>query len=141
MVDTLTQLEFQVTKDPYAAQTTYLVKVPTFRATKDITIKEDVIEEVARFFGYGSIPVCLPTRFMGSFSLHDVVRVRAIKECMAYSLSMREVCNYAMFDESFINQLDWQPEHAIGIKNPVSENWRRMVTTLIPGLIKKCYNQ
>lgn len=136
VINTLKQLEFKVTKDPYACATTYIVKVPTFRATKDITIKEDIVEEIARFFGYGSIPVCLPIREMGSFSLHDCVRTRAIKECMAYSLSMNEVCNYAMFDESFIGQLEWEPHHTIGIKNPVSENWRRMVTTLIPGLLK-----
>jgi phenylalanyl-tRNA synthetase beta chain len=136
VINILTQLEFQVTKDPYAAQTTYIVKVPTFRATKDITIKEDVIEEIARFFGYGSIPVCLPSRSMGPFSLHDIHRVRTIKDCMANSISMREVCNYAMFDESFVNQLGWQPERALVIKNPVSENWCHMVTTLIPGLLK-----
>ena len=55
---------------------------------------------------------------------------------MAYALSMREVYNYAMFDESFLRELQWEPENAVTIKNPVSENWRRMATTLMPGLIK-----
>lgn len=136
VIDTLKQLEFDVIKDSYAAAVTYKVKVPTFRATKDITIKEDIIEEVARFFGYESIPTCLPLRKMGAFSLHDIVRVRAIKDCMAYALSMNEVCNYAMFDEAFIQELAWQPGNTIHIKNPVSENWQRMVTSLIPGLLK-----
>jgi phenylalanyl-tRNA synthetase beta chain len=65
-----------------------------------------------------------------------MMRVRAIKNCMASALSMHEVCNYAMFDESFLHELQWDPVYTVDIKNPVSENWRRMATTLMPGLIK-----
>ena len=49
---------------------------------------------------------------------------------------MREVYNYAFFDESLLLQLNWQPIDAVAVKNPVSENYRRLVTTLIPGLMK-----
>lgn len=133
---TLTRLEFKVREDPYAAKITYIITVPTFRGTKDITIKEDIIEEVGRYFGYGTIPSILPYREMKPFDVSNMMRVRAIKECMAYALSMREVCNYAMFDESFLRELQWEPDSAVTIKNPVSENWRRMATTLMPALIK-----
>ena len=37
-----------------------VVKVPTFRATKDISIQADILEELARFIGYGNITPELP---------------------------------------------------------------------------------
>lgn len=136
VTDTLMRLEFLVREDAFAEQTTYVITVPTFRGTKDVTIKEDIIEEVGRYFGYSTIPAVLPNRAMKPHDLVPMMRVRTIKNCMAYTLSMHEVCNYAMFDESFLHELQWEPEYTVDIKNPVSENWRRMVTTLIPGLIK-----
>ncbi len=136
VTQTLQRLEFKVKEDPYAAITTYIITVPTFRGTKDITIKEDIIEEVGRYYGYSTIVCVLPSREMKPFDTSSMMRIADIKECVAYGLSMHEVCNYAMFDESFLRELKWEPTHAVTIKNPVSENWRRMVTTLMPGLIK-----
>lgn len=114
----------------------YTIFVPTFRCTKDVTIKEDIVEEVGRFFGFESIERILPSREMASFSLNAVLRKRSIKRLLAYSLSMREVYNYAFFDESFLRELQWEPKDTPTIKNPVSENWRRLVTSLIPALLK-----
>ena len=136
VTDTLSRLEFLVREDAFAEQVTYIITVPTFRGTKDVTIKEDIVEEVGRYFGYSTIPSVLPSHETKPHDMRLMMRSRSIKHGMAYSLSMREVCNYAMFDESFLRELQWDPEHTVEIKNPVSENWRRMVTTLIPGLIK-----
>ena len=36
-------------------QDNFVVSVPTHRATKDISIKEDLIEEIARLYGYDNI--------------------------------------------------------------------------------------
>jgi phenylalanyl-tRNA synthetase beta chain len=136
VLETLRRLEFVVTKKTDGDLVLYSVVPPSFRATKDITIKEDVIEEIGRYYGYGNIPSTLPYREMKPFDVSDMMRTRAIKDCMAYSMAMREVANYAMFDESFLRELQWQPQAAVTIRNPVSENWCRMVTTLIPGLLK-----
>lgn len=132
IIKTLERLSFKVSyKDGV-----YTIIVPTFRCTKDVTIKEDIVEEVGRFFGFTDIPLCLPLRHMKSFDINPVCRVREIKRLLAYALSMHEVCNYSFFDEDFLRQLQWQPVNAPRIKNPVSENWQRLLTSLIPGLLK-----
>lgn len=136
VIKTLSRLEFKVRENNSDTNMTYTITVPTFRGTKDVTIKEDVIEEVGRYVGYGTIQCLLPMRDTNPFDMSSMMRVRAIKECMAYALSMREVYNYAMFDESFLRELQWEPVKAVTVKNPVSENWRRMVTVLMPALIK-----
>lgn len=136
IVRTLEKIDFKVTEDAGI----YTVTIPTFRATKDISIKEDVVEEIARFYGYSSIPVQLPEKQTKAHSLEQVYRLRSIKQLCAYSMIMREVFNYAFFDESFLAQMQWNPEKAVEIKNPISENNRRLITTLVPGLLKCLLN-
>ncbi len=132
VVRTLKKLEFAVEH----AGGAYSITVPTFRCAKDVTIKEDIVEEVGRFFGFSTITHTLPHRQMRSFDLSSVHRLRSIKQLMAYTLTMREVYNYAFYDEEFLRELQWEPQNAIAVKNPVSENWQRLVTSLIPTLFK-----
>jgi phenylalanyl-tRNA synthetase beta subunit len=51
-------------------------------------------------------------------------------------MRMHELKDYLFYDESFLRRLDWYPADAVAIKNPVSENWKVLVTSLIPHLIK-----
>lgn len=51
IVQILTGLGFGMTKK----QEELVVEVPSFRATKDVNIKEDLVEEVARIYGYDNI--------------------------------------------------------------------------------------
>lgn len=132
----LERLAFKVSHDAYAKQLTYIITVPTFRGTKDITIKEDIVEEVGRFLGYDTIPFQLPQRPMDYFNLHSEMQLRSIKELLAHGLHMQEIYNYSLFDEAYIKSIGYEPHHVVTIKNPVSENWQRMVTSLIPGLLK-----
>jgi phenylalanyl-tRNA synthetase beta chain len=112
--------------------------VPTLRASKDVTIKEDIVEEIGRFFGFSKILRVLPLKKMEPSDLGPVNRMRMIKRLMAYTLSMREVAQYALFDEEFLREMQWQPddEHTLEVVDPVSQQWRRPVTTLIPHLFK-----
>jgi len=132
VIKTLEKIQFKVK----SLGDVYSITVPTFRATKDIGIKEDIAEEVARFYGYSAIPTQLPKKEVKTHSLEHVHRRRSIKQLCAYSMVMREVYNYAFFDESFLAQLHWKPADAVAVKNPVSENHSRLATSLVPGLIK-----
>lgn len=129
---TLTVLDFGVNY----THGEYHITVPTFRATKDVAIKEDIVEEIGRFYGYSVIPEQLPLKRTNPFDISCVERLRAIKQLLAYGLCMQEVATYAFFDESFLSVLEWQPEKTLQVQEPVSENWQRLVTTLLPNLLK-----
>ena len=131
----LTRLGFGVTKSGQLPLT-YTVIVPTYRATKDVTIPEDLIEEVARFVGYASIKPVSPMRAMKAFDTTVIERTRALKMALAQGLAMREVDTYAFFDEEFLHGLHYNPEDALRIANPLSEHWQRLVTSLVPNLLK-----
>ena len=64
------------------------------------------------------------------------MRMRSIKQFLAYGLSMREVYTYAFFDESFLQTIAWQPAKTLRVQEAVSENAQRLVTSLIPNLFK-----
>lgn len=136
VVEILKKLEFGVDAICHNGVWQYSIIVPPFRATKDIIIKEDIIEEVARFYGYSNLPHCLMIRQQKPWDMAPLLCLRAIKNVLAYGLSMQEVYNYALYDEQFLQRLEFNPDDAAQVQSPVSEHWRRPVTSLIPHLIK-----
>ena len=113
----------------------YTLTVPTWRS-KDVTIKEDIVEEVGRYIGYNNIHPVLPMRAMVPQDQTQVFVRRAVKQHCAFALQMREVANYALYDEQLLKDLGLEIESALNLKNPLSENSRRLVTSLMPHLIK-----
>jgi phenylalanyl-tRNA synthetase beta chain len=136
IIRTLEHLEFSVEKKIKDDEIWYEIVVPTFRSSKDVTIPEDIVEEVGRFFGYDNVPLVLPSIEMKSSDMSWVYKRRMIKQLCAYSMHAREVNNYAFYDEAFLRQLHWNPEDAVAVVNPVSELWRQLVTSLMPHLLK-----
>lgn len=136
IVSLLTKLQFHVVVEQQAHDIIYHVTVPTLRITKDVTIPEDIVEEVVRLYGYENISYQRPVRAMKPFDISGVMKLRKIKEYCAFSMKMREVRDYLFYDESFLKRLGWYPTNAVAIKNPVSENWKVLVTSLVPHLIK-----
>lgn len=118
----------------------YTLTVPTWRATKDILIKEDIVEEVGRCVGYTTINPILPLRSMAPQDHSAVYYKRSVKQQFAYSMDCREVWNYALYDEQFLQKIAYEIQQAPSVKNPVSEHWRRLVTSLVPHLIKNIAN-
>ena len=136
VVEILKPLALKVTTNKLKDDVVYVVTVPTYRATKDISMKEDIVEEVGRMYGYENVSYQLPTRATQSFSIKETQVLRKIKEHCAFALRMREIRDYLFYDESFLKILQWYPENAVSMKNPVSENWQVLVTSLVPHLIK-----
>lgn len=135
ILETLEKLEFIVKKIDLGT-IIYEITIPSFRATKDITIPEDIVEEIGRFFGYGNIEFVLPCKQIKPFDLSATRSLRKIKQYLAFGSHMHEVQNYPFFDENFIKEIDWQQTQSTKVANPVSENWVRLVDSLIPHLLK-----
>ena len=58
----------------------YQITVPSQRATKDIRIAEDIVEEVVRFVGYKNIPLQLPALIRVPSVAHATYRIRILKK-------------------------------------------------------------
>ncbi len=132
IIQILTRLGFKINE----SDNIYTITVPTFRATKDIGIKEDIVEEVGRFVGYSNIEPHLPLMQLKPSDTRSIYVLRTIRNILSYSLLMHELRTYAFFDESFLQKIKWEPGNTIVAQSPVSENWKHLVTTLVPGLLK-----
>ena len=105
----------------------YKIQVPFWRATGDVSIPEDIVEEVARIYGYDNlkekvemIEMSKP-KFQLEFDLQN-----KIKNYLSLGCGMNEVFNYPWSDE----------KGSIEIANPPAEENRFLQTSLIPNLIK-----
>lgn len=136
VLSTLVKREFGVEHVMIDGMHGYDIIVPTFRSTKDVRIPEDIVEEIGRAFGYTSIRPVAPMVPVVVRDTHERMARGTIKRVMSSGLSMREIYSYGLFDEAFLRELGYEPEHTVDIKNPVSEQWRRLVTSLLPALFK-----
>jgi phenylalanyl-tRNA synthetase beta chain len=132
----LRALGCDVVAQTLAHDTVYTITVPSWRATKDLRSARDIVEEVARLYGYDALTLELPRKQTTVSDLHGLYQLRAIKHLLAFGQEMKEVYNYALYDQAFLQQLRWQPAQAITLQNPVSEHWQYMVTSLVPHLLK-----
>jgi phenylalanyl-tRNA synthetase beta chain len=114
----------------------YEVSVPSFRAGKDIQAQEDILEEVARAIGYETIPLSLPAKERVLTSLPQTLRLQAIKSHAAYALGMHEAATYPLLDDAWIAKIGYKPEDYVELANPVAENARILVPSLIPNLLR-----
>lgn len=129
---TLQRLEFDVQNTAQG----FTVTPPSFRGLNTITIPEDLVEEVGRFWGYRNITPTLPAWPMHPHNHHKTLQLRAIKNQLAYGLGLHEVNNYPFFDEQFIQSINYAPSHSIKSKNPLSQNMVQLVDSLVPHLFK-----
>lgn len=137
VINTLHALEFKVME----VNGVYTITIPTFRATKDIAAAHDITEEIVRYLGYDTIPLSLPQRAMKPFDLTAVERTRYIKRQLAFGAQLHELYTYAFFDESFLRTLNYEPGNTLKVQSAVSENWQRLVTSLIPNLCKAVHHE
>lgn len=133
----LEKLGFKVSSSILSSENTlYDVEVPHWRASKDIAIAEDILEEIVRMYGFNRIPLSLPAHSSPPGSMHNLLHERYLRRYLAQSANMLEQKNYLYYDSNFTDQLGIDITQCLSIINPVSEKLAHLVHSLIPGLLK-----
>ena len=124
----LTQLGFSYT----AAGDVFTVTPPSYRF--DITIEEDLIEEVARLHGYDHIPATAPVAALTMLAAPErQLHLNQVRDALVAS-GYQEVVTYSFVDESW--ERDLLGNNApIKLKNPIASNLSVMRTSLWGGLL------
>lgn len=101
VVKSLESLNFKVT----VTNDAYRVIVPTFRATKDISMDADIIEEIVRLYGYENIKE-IPLKLELTGKEEDTVwnLEYEVKRYLATRYSLNEVHSYLWYDSSFLKE-------------------------------------
>ena len=130
---TLNSLGFIVSREGDAVHVT----PPSFR--DDIERAEDIVEEVARLYGYDNIPSTLPVMQMSPAPEHKTQNlVKSLKTSFAKS-GYSEVINFSFINPDSINKLalpaDDRRRNLLYISNPLRQEESAMRTTLVPALL------
>ncbi len=132
----LKRLSFTCTKE--ADSQTIKVTVPSYR--NDIAIEEDLIEEIARIYGYENIKSSDYVRRPVDYVRDDDHDIQNRAKQLLISLGFYEVINYSFIGEALWEKLPLsvseREQGCLKIKNPVSNELNCMRKSLIPGILQ-----
>jgi phenylalanyl-tRNA synthetase beta chain len=129
----LGSLEFGVKE---SAPGHFLVAVPSWRATKDISIKDDLLEEVGRMVGNESVTPQAP--LIESVVLTESVSrlyLRGVKN-MAAAQGFTEVYNYSFVTEDMVRAFEMDVAGHVGVTNPIASDQTLLRASLLPAIRK-----
>ena len=129
IVKTLTSLGFKVTLD----KDNFTVVVPSWRATKDVTLKADIIEEITRIYGYDNFEInttrspLYPVRVDAVKSNED-----KIKDILVKKYNLHELHSYVWAYNDELKALNIPVENNIKLANATNPNIETIRNSIIP---------
>ncbi len=116
---------------------TFYISVPTFRATKDINGKADIIEEITRIYGYDNIKPQTIKQPLQSSKLDKIVALDYdIKYTLANRYNLNEVHTYIWYDTATNKELGIEPNSVVRCVNSINKENDKIRATMIPSLLK-----
>jgi phenylalanyl-tRNA synthetase beta chain len=112
----------------------FSVRIPSWRATKDVSMADDLVEEVGRMIGYDSIPP-KPPLVAATVPYEDPGRLflRRVKRAVALQ-GFTEVSNYSFVNEEQVQRFSLRLEDHVRVLNPIAADQNLLRTSLIPGI-------
>ncbi|MDA1317525.1 MAG: phenylalanine--tRNA ligase beta subunit-related protein, partial [bacterium] len=113
------------------------IVVPTGRI-KDIQIKEDIVEEIARIYGYHNFPNTIsPMVYIKQpQEVEHLFKVQYKAKYFLKHIGLHEIMNYSMISKSLIEAMGMEPKDHLKLANTISTEIEYMRISLIPSLVK-----
>jgi phenylalanyl-tRNA synthetase beta chain len=116
----------------------FRIIIPTWRATKDISIAEDIAEEIARVYGYNKIKSALPEIKLALAPIDKKKKFeRELKNILALSLKLTEVYNYSFNNDKQLKKMGLESDDYIRLANPISKDHTLLRQSLAPNILEK----
>ena len=113
------------------------IVAPTWRSTGDISIPDDIMEEIARIHGFENFePTPISAVFEGPINQLDVDIDRKIREYLAFRCGMNEIFTYPWVSDDYIMAVLGGSEGMLEITAPPSPHERFIRSSLLPNLCK-----
>jgi phenylalanyl-tRNA synthetase beta chain len=129
----LERLEFGVSEP---RPRVFSVTVPSWRATKDISIKDDLVEEVGRMLGYDSIPPQPPLVPTAVPPANPTRHFQHEARDVFVDQGFTEVYNYSFLSEEAAGAFGFPIDGHVRVANPIASDQALMRTSLLPGIWK-----
>ena len=113
------------------------VRVPSWRATGDVDIKDDVLEEIARMIGYEAFDFIPPTvRLSKAINQRPVQLERKTREYLAFQCGMQEVFTYPWVKNQFLEAAGCELDTCLQLAAPPSPDSACLRPSLVPAMLE-----
>jgi len=114
----------------------FTINVPSWR-THDVQIPEDIVEEVARIYGYFNLPSRLPTGEIPQPSSQQQIFYweKVVKNALKH-WGFFETYTYSLVSKEMIALFNQDPEKHLKIRNPLTTEWEYLRRSLVPSLLQ-----
>jgi phenylalanyl-tRNA synthetase beta chain len=131
--DLLTPLGFRLSNSPIK-ENEILISVPSFRT--DITIPEDIIEEIARMYGYNKFPKTLPTGVIPIQNELFKPKYEQLIRDELLNLGYSELTGYSLVSEKDLALVGKSSQHTLKVLFPTSTDFAFLRPSLLINLAK-----
>ena len=129
----LTRLGLKLTA---RAEGEWEVAVPSWRF--DISIEEDLVEELGRIYGYERLPEIIPAALLKMKQVNESLVQEADLRRLLVSRGYQEAVCFSFIDPELHSQFAPERE-AVALANPIASDLSVMRTSLLPGLVKAIF--
>jgi phenylalanyl-tRNA synthetase beta chain len=113
------------------------VEVPSFRATHDIRLEVDLIEEVGRSYGYDHIlPASPRVSIARPYPNREKRFIGAVKRYLTQPAGYDEVMTYSFGFDPFLERIGAIAKDRVRLRNPISAEMPALRTDLAPSLLQ-----
>ena len=131
--DILARLGYKVS----FADGTYHCIVPTWRSTGDVSIRDDILGDIARLLGYEYFKKQpLPVKFDESVHQVGADLARRLREYLAFRCGMNEIFTYPWVDEKYIRAAGVDLDSSVRLATPPAPELGYLRSSLIPGMLE-----
>lgn len=134
IMDILQALQLEI-QSPETSTNNIKVIVPTFR--KDLNIKEDLLEEIARIYGYDKFKPTLPKRNIQPAKLNQKRQFEKSAKLTLTTLGFDEIYTYSFTGEESYKKTLLDIKECIQLRNPISPELGYMRNSIIPNILEK----
>ena len=116
------------------------VTAPSWRSTGDISLPDDILEEVARLMGYENFDFIPPSVVLEKpINQREADLDRAVREYLAFRCGMQEIFTYPWIEDEYIEASCADTEGMLCLSTPPSPDESRLRSALVPGMIKAVF--
>ena len=110
--------------------------VPYYRATRDISIQDDLVEEVGRIHGYENIEEAAPKINSTAPARRAMLEFENKIQDTLTGLGFSEIYNYSFMSAAKAESCGYDVSRAVELENPLDANLQLIRTTLVPGMLE-----
>ncbi|NCD00608.1 phenylalanine--tRNA ligase subunit beta [bacterium] len=114
-----------------------LIKTPSWRATKDVSIPEDIVEEIVRMYGYNNIELKLPSNEIKVPEINnEYFWEQKIKDILAFDANLTEVHSHIFVNSKQLSKLNIDSSNHLDVINPLNKNLALLRQSLFPNILE-----